>query len=109
MGPEHPQIPAGEERPGDPHLENIREAKDLRLGDQVPGREPVHLLRVGAPTPPWPVVSALLLRPGRGPSFSSISQSWDAGKAQRLLLSCLGGLLRRTEVGGVGCCIWRRE
>ena len=28
MGPEHPQIPAGEEGSGDPHLENIREAKE---------------------------------------------------------------------------------
>lgn len=99
MGPEHPQIPAGEEGSGDPHLENIQEAKDLGLGHQVPGSEPVCLLTVGAPMPPWPVVSALLLRPGSGPPFSSISQSWDAGKTQYSLLSCLGGLLRRTELG----------
>ena len=100
MDLEHLQILAGEEGSGDPHLENIRESKDLRLGHQVPGRKPVHLLTVGAPTPPWPVVSALL-RPERGPPFSSISQSWDAGKAQCSLLSCLRGLLRRTELGGL--------
>ena len=48
VGAEHPQIPAGEEGFGTPHLENILETKDLRLGYQAQRGEPVRFLTVEA-------------------------------------------------------------
>lgn len=105
MGAEHPQTPAGEgEYP---------RGQGPELGPWGAQRRACPPLTRGAAltalacAQEGPVVlSALLLRLGWCPPFSSISQAWDAEKAQSLPLPCLGRLLRRVELGG---CIKKRE